>query len=335
VLLDTQNDYFLLCLDEAVRGEVNLTQTLMDDMARYRRTFLFLREIQKHFSLQESLDVDVDRECSTPLGGSPGVGSEAPQYLPGRRVESFHLIGELTELCRSFESQRPGWVRVYMKVSPSLPMTVQMDKALLVTFLVNSMFQSASNIKTFPQVWPNTSDRVHEILVVVNGDATCEGQEPNTCLNVTVFDTGLQNVLTECGFLAAEKHLVAGEEQAGGSRQEPQGGGEGWWGSSPAGCEGNQHISATVYIQLQEYLYCKAVQIVGGSFKRRSGTKKLSSYTNEVFVSLPMSVDLSAASSRMPELSTMIAANNVMSEEFAHYGQASSYCNMLFVKLSW
>jgi len=216
VLLDTQKFYYQLCLDETLRGEASLTRELLDEMAHFRRTFLFLREIQKHFSLQENIGVDVDRECYTPVADTRAK----LHHLPGRRLESFHLIGELTELCRCFESDEPAPVRVFIKVCSTISTTVRMDKELLISFLVNVMYQSLSNIRTFRHVHRNTSDLVHEIVILVTKRPNSEAEQSHddfqrhgfgsssdrfdSFLDITVLDTGLNNVLTQCGFLAGE-----------------------------------------------------------------------------------------------------------------------------------
>jgi hypothetical protein len=342
-LLDTQNDYFQLCLDETLRGEVNLTEELMNEMAHFRRTFLFLKEIQKYFTLREVLGIDVVRECYTPIAAE-GSTAEA-QSLPGRRLESFHLIGVLTELCRCFESDMPVPIKVHIKVCPSIPITIQMDKELLITFLVNVMFQSVSNIKTFPQVHLNTSDLVHEILVLVTKRPSSSGPKSgaskrprmhdirgfDSFLDITIMDTGLNNVLTACGLLAGEGFQTDS--------------GICWFdGSSNVTCVGidralpsfdsNLDLWATVYVQLQEYLFRKAVQRVGGQFKRSSVTKAHSSYRNEVSVSLPMYSSGSTASLRL-RVPSPSSASYMMSREYSHYREISFYHQRIYDKMTW
>lgn len=101
-----------------------------------------------------------------------------------------------------------------------MPAHVQTDKELLATFLVvNAMFQSMSNIRSFPQVWPNTSvDRVHEIVVLVTKSPNVEAISSRRVmmnlrhddfLDIRVLDTGLATVLTQRGLLAGEGHSSA------------------------------------------------------------------------------------------------------------------------------
>ena len=336
-LLDTQKVYFQLCLDETLRGEASLTGELMDEMAQFRRTFLFLREIQKHFTLQENVGFDVDRECYTPIAGDNS--SAKLTSLPGRRVESFHLIGELRELCRCFESDMPFPVKVFLKVCPSIPTTVQMDKEMLVTFLVNAMFQSTSNIKTFPQVWLNTADRVHEIVIVVT-KRKGRGRR-DTLLVISVVDTGLSNVLTKCGLLAgegfqsdsSEKLWTDGgyEADEGVNPDSPSFFGAADSGGNSDGIAPCSNIRATVYIQLQEYLFRKAVQAVGGEFKRDSGARVHSSYLNDVTVSLPMHGNGGSTASAPSSAS----ASHITASEYSHYRELCAYHILIFDKLTW
>jgi hypothetical protein len=335
VLLDAQNDYFLLCLDETLRGEVSLTGQLMNEMAKYRRTLLFLREVQKHFSMQENLGIDVDRECFKE-GDSAIESAVTPlQHLPGRRLQSFNLIEEMVELCRCFEIETSPPVKVFLKVCPTVPALVEADKELLVTFLVNVMFQSVSNIRSYAQVRPNTSDRVHEIVVLVS---KCPNEESPSSrrhmmnlrhddfLKVTVLDTGLNNVLTESGMLAGEGFNCADvpddfTESGRNSIFESSG-------------DSKVEITATVYVQLQEFLYRKAVRTVGGSFTRSTGCKKHSSYHNDVSVSLPMYSNCRAVSLK-PAAPSLTSAAYMTAMEYSHYRDVAAYHKTIFAKLEW
>ena len=317
-------------------------------MAHFRRTFLFLREVQKHFSLQENTRIDVDRECytSTPTAAAAAAAATTAASkrtsLPGRRLECFHLIGELTALCRCFESDAPVPIKVFIKVCSTIPITVRMDKELLITFLVNVMFQSVSNIRTFPQVHANTSDRLHEIVLIVTqrardtgpdargeGDLYGSSDHFDSFLDITVLDTGLNNVLTQCGLLAGE-----GFQTEQGMR---------WSDGNRFTTCGLSHqppihraLWATVYVQLQEYLFRAAVQRVGGSFNRCNVTRKHSSYLNEVSVSLPL-YDGSTTSRLLLLLPAPSASNaaHMMSTEYSQYRDITSYYQILYDKMAW
>lgn len=337
-------------------------------MAHFRRTFLFLREIQKHFTLQENLEIDVDRECYTAIAdGVEDVTSSfsssssapppqnQPKRLPGRRLESFHLIGELTELCRCFESLEPVPVRVFIKVCPSLSITVRMDKELLISFLVNVMYQSLSNIRNFPYAHPNTSDLVHEIVILVSKHTNTSeagsgrnqqmrmhdmNDHADAYLDITLLDTGLNNVLTKHGLLAGEGFPTESGMRwnDGNSSYSTCSGFDQPFRSFGGGCSSNSNsnnsIWATVYVQLQEYLFRKAVQIVGGQFKRLSVTRVHSSYMNEVSVSLPMYSHGSTALLPLPVPSPSSAAH-VMSNEYSQYREISSYYKIIYDKMTW
>jgi hypothetical protein len=304
-------------------------------MAKYRRTLLFLREVQKHFSMQENLGVDVDRECFKEGDSAIETVVTPLQQLPGRRLQSFNLIEEVVELCRCFEIETSPPVKVFLKVCPTVPVFVEMDKELLVTFLVNVMFQSVSNIRSYGQVRPNTSDRVHEIVVLVS---KCPNEENlssrrhmmnlrhDEFLNVRVLDTGLNNVLTERGMLAGEGfNCVDSRDLFYGHRE-----------ASPRDIveDSEGEITATVYVQLQEFLYRKAVRTVGGSFTRSTGFKKHSSYLNDVSVSLPMYSNCRAVSLKPAEPSLTSAAH-MTAMEYSHYRDVAAYHKIIFAKLEW
>ena len=343
-LLKTEKGYYMLCLEETLRGEANLTPELMQEMTQVRRIFLYLREIHKYFTLEEGLDIDVDRECYSAVSEPSSLSAHTltqPQSFSGRRLESFHVVGELTELCRCFECNGPVPVKVYLRVCPSIPNIIQTDKELLVTFLVNVMFQSLSNIVSYPRVYPKSADRLHEIVILVcKRSIDKESSRSNkfrmngnlrydSMLDVRIMDTGLNNVLTKCGLLAGEVLRTDG--------------GIRWTdGSRNFECRGvneanrKSNVWSTVYIQLQEYMFRRVVHSVGGSFERNSVSRMNSSYRNEVFVSLPMysNVDDSRTSLRLPKR-TLSSALFVIAEEFSHYCDVAHYYNIIYDKLAW
>jgi hypothetical protein len=334
VLLDAQNDYFLLCLDEIVRGEVCLTGKLMREMAKYRRTLLYLREIQKHFSTQVNLGIDVDCQCFKELDKSTVSAVTPLQCLPGRRLQSFNLIEEVIELCRCFESETSPPLKVFFKICPTVPVFVHMDKELLVTFLVNVMFQSVSNIRSYAQVRAKSSDRVHEIVVLISKCKNVENPSSrrhmmdlrhDDFLKVTVLDTGLNSVLEEGGFLTGEcfNYTVNSEVSFGYGKV-----------SSLVDDNVDREITATVFVQLQEFLYRRSVQMVGGKFSRRSGERKHSSYLNDVSVSLPMYNNCRAVSLKQAEPSLTSAAY-MTAMEYSHYRDVAAYHKIIFAKLEW
>lgn len=341
-LLKTQDDYVQLCRDETLSGEASLTGELMDEMAQFRRTFLFLTEVQKHFALQEVLGIDVDRECYSLIAGVP-VGSAGcsakVRKLSDRRLKTFHLIGELTELCRCFESEEPLPVKVFLKVCPLVPVTVNADKGLLVSFLVNAMSQSLSNIKTFPQVWAGTADRVHEIVVLVS-----RSQSNNEwSLNLTVLDTGLRNVLTDCGLLVGEGDSQSVSQGTVRNFNQQVSEDEDVPDVFPYACyiednDENQRrggeICATVCVQLQEYLFRKAVVSVGGSFRRAAVSTGLSSYHNSAQMTLPTHSTESSTTLRLP-ISCATSAARMLAVEYSQFRDMSSLYRAIFSKMTW
>ena len=310
-LIDAQNEYYNMCLDETLRGEVNLTVNLMEEVSMVRRAMLLVKETQKSFAVVENMGMIID--CSIP----PREHIYPTKALTGRRMSRFNVFHELISLCRCFERELSFPVRVLVKMCPSVPAVVVADKELFTTFIVNELFQRAESFAGSSSI-----DMVHDVVILVSKRYPTTRTLRRDCdgyLDVTVVDTGPRLPVTDSGLLASDSSAEDFEGTIVNGR----------FISTPKSLPFEP--SPKVYIQLQEYVFQVAIRIAGGNFRRLDLNSYLSCYGNEVLLSLPVQFTGSVSQGNEDGLS----ASMLLVAQKVYVRDISSSYKLIFDKLQW